>query len=122
MLLLIWVAVKSDKVYKIRLKLNLPRQNIRPHAPIAGEAVERVFEGGGAVVFEEKVAYPCEGVALQHAVQNQHRLARQNGCNYQDEANAGSHKMQAARGLIAVLAQIKRVKLGEEGEFFVAIC
>jgi hypothetical protein len=46
------------------LKLDFARQNIRPHAPITGEAVKGVFEGGGAVVFEEEVANPCEGVAL----------------------------------------------------------
>lgn len=70
-LLLIGVAVKSDNFYKIRLKLNFPRQNIRPHAPITGEAVEGIFEGGGAVVFEEEVADPGEGVALQKRDQYQ---------------------------------------------------
>jgi hypothetical protein len=65
MLLLIGVAVKSDNAYKIRLKLNLPRQNIRPHAPVTGEAIEGVFEGGGAVMFEEEVPHPSKGITLQ---------------------------------------------------------
>jgi hypothetical protein len=65
MLLLIGVAVKSDNAYKIRLKLNLPRQNIRPHTPITSEAVKRVFEGGGAVVFEKEVTHPSKGITLQ---------------------------------------------------------
>ena len=56
---------------KTALKLNLPRQNIRPHAPITCEAVEGVFKGGGAVVFEEKVADPRESVALDQRDQNQ---------------------------------------------------
>jgi hypothetical protein len=119
MLLLIWVAVKSDNVYKIHLKLNLPRQHIRPHTPVAGEAVEGVFECGGAVVFEEEVAYPCEGVALKHTVQNQYRLTGQNGCNNQYKTNTGTHEMQSSGCLVAVLAEVEGVKLSEGGEFFV---
>jgi hypothetical protein len=95
------------------LKPNLPRQNIRPHAPITGEAVKGVFEGGGAVVFEEEVAYPCEGVALQHTVQNQHGLTGQDGGDYAQEAYAGAYKMQATRGLVTVFAEVKRVKIVE---------
>jgi hypothetical protein len=121
-LLLISVAVKSDNFYKIRLKLNLSRQNIRPHAPITGEAVEGVFEGGGAVVLEEKVAYPCEGVALDEGGQHQPAVACYECRDKQSQGEAGAHKMQAARGLVAVFAEVEGVKLSKAGEFLVCGC
>lgn len=102
----------------LRLKPHLTAPHIRPHAPVADEAVEGVFEGGGAVVFEEEMADPCEGVALQQSIEDEHGVAGDYGHDNQHKADAGADEVQTAASAIAVLAQVKRVKLGKAAEAF----
>ncbi len=100
------------------LKPHLTAPHISPHAPVADEAVEGVFEGGRAVVFEEEMADPCECVALQQSIEDEHGVARDYGHDNQHKADAGADEVQTAAGAIAVLAQVKRVKVGKAAEAF----
>ena len=102
----------------LRLKPHLTAPHICPHAPVAYEAVEGVFEGGGAVVFEEEMADPCECVALQQSIEDEHGVAGDYGHDNQHKADAGADEVQTAASAIAVLAQVKRVKLGKAAEAF----
>ena len=102
----------------LRLKPHLTAPHIRPHVPVADEAVEGVFEGGGAVVFEEEMADPCEGVALQQSIEDEHGVAGDYGHDNQHKADAGADEVQTAASAIAVLARVKRVKLGKAAEAF----
>jgi len=64
-------------------------------------------------VFEEEMTYPCKGIALQQAEKNKHGVARCDCHHNEHKANAGANEMQTATSTVAVLAQVKRVKLGK---------
>lgn len=46
-------------------ELNLPRPDIRIHAPVAHQAVKRALEAGRLVFLKAKVAQPRKAVAAQ---------------------------------------------------------
>src|SRR5262245_58837705 len=50
-------------------ELDLPGPDVLVHHEISHQAVERVLEGGRAVLLEEEVADPREAVARQQGVQ-----------------------------------------------------
>lgn len=98
---------------KIGSELDLPRPDIRVHVPVAHQAVERAFEAGGFVLFKAEVAQPRKAVAAQQRIHKVLGLARGQQHHQAQQAQGGAHKVQAAAGGIAVLAQVKRVELGK---------
>ena len=69
-------------------------------------------------MFEEEMTDPCEGVALQQTIEDEHGVARDYRHDNQHKADAGADEVQTAASAVAVLAQIKRVKLGKAAEAF----
>ncbi len=55
----------GQRVNTAGLELDAPSQGILEHHPVAHKAVQRVLEGGGAVLFEDEVADPGETITGQ---------------------------------------------------------
>src|SRR5829696_7657006 len=68
-------------------------------------------EGGGTVLFEEKVAHPRERVAGREAGQQPPEVQRGEGVQYREQAEAGADEMQAPANAVSVLGQIERIEL-----------
>ena len=88
-------------------------ENIPPQPPIPHETESGMPERRRLVMFEEKVPYPCEGVALDqsHSQQPPHLCCERRDQKHQ--RNAGPDEMQSARHGIGVFAEIERIKFPE---------
>src|SRR5262245_34825663 len=73
-----------------------------PHAEVAGQAVERVAEGGGLVVLEHEMTKPGEAVPAEHgADQPPHRAGRDQRQRAQHRA-PGADVVQSTRHRVPV--------------------
>ena len=92
-------------------------EGIPQHDPVPEEAVQGVPERGGTVLLEEEMAYPGEAVPGQRQGQQQPAVHGDDGQGEQQQNQQAAAVMQAAADVIAVLAQIEGVELGEGSEF-----
>ena len=95
------------------LNLYLAQPYIPVHRPVPQKAVQRAFEAGGPVFLKTKVAYPGKTIAAEQAVQQILQLASCYQHHQKNQAHAGADKVQATASFVAVLGQVKRVKLAE---------
>lgn len=82
------------------------------HLPVAGEGPQRVGEGGRAVVLDQEMRQPGEGVAGHHGGQQQPPVAEQGGGQQQRQAKTGAGQVDRPGQRLAVLAQIEGPELG----------
>ena len=95
------------------LNLHLTQPDIPVHRPVAHEAVQRAFETCWFVFLKTKVAQPRKAIAAEQAVEQVLRLASGYQHDQENQAQADADKMQATADFVAVLCQVKRVKLSE---------
>src|SRR2546422_11779912 len=88
-------------------------EHVGEHPEVAGEAVERVLEGGGPVALDEEVADPGEAIAEDRHQRQEPPARRDDGVDQgeQDQQRAG--EVEAARAAAAVLGQIERIEVPE---------
>src|SRR5690349_4010072 len=87
-----------------------------PHAKVAGEAVERMPEGGGPVVLEQEVTQPREAVAAGHRTEQEPQVAGGDECQQAQHRSPGADVVERARYRVTVFAQVERVELRETAE------
>jgi phosphoketolase len=94
-------------------KLDLARQHLAKHDPIAEKTIKRMFESGRAIVFKEKMAYPCKTVSTEKGGKEPIRITGK-----QRPADNGKHqraadKVQTPTDEVLMFTQVKQVKLME---------
>ena len=97
----------------LKLKRNLPRHDVPPHAPVTDKAEARVFKSSRPVVLKKEMPDPGEGVTLYQRDQNQPPDLREQRRDEQGQGDAGAHKIQPPRHAVGMFAQIERVEVGE---------
>ena len=73
------------------------------YRPITHEAVQRALKTNGFVFFKAKVANPCKFVVAKQTVQQVLQLPSRYQHGNTHQRQAGTHKIQAAAGLVTVL-------------------
>jgi len=92
-------------------------QDIGKHDPVADQAVERMLEGRGPILFKNEMPDPGKAVAEQgHGQQPPGRQEDPEPQRHQNQQ--GADKMQTPAAQVAVLAQIEGVEIAEAGEGF----
>src|SRR6056297_405349 len=88
-------------------------QHVAEHDPVADQAVQWVFKGGGPVFLKLEMADPGKAVADYRQGQQPQQLAGDQcpGSNEQNEKTA--RKVQTATGYIAVFFKIERIEFRE---------
>src|SRR5262245_26766701 len=92
---------------------DLAGEHVLPHHPIAHETPQRVSEGGGAVLLEEIVTDPREGIAAEQAGQQPPEVQRRERVQQEAEAERGADEMQPPAGAVGVLAEVEGIELAE---------
>src|SRR3954471_19571998 len=75
------------------LEADSPAEHLRPHHPVAGKTVERMFEGGRAVVFEKEMTHPGEPIAEHRQRQQPCPVLRADGGQRNQEHERAADEM-----------------------------
>src|SRR6185503_7256508 len=86
-------------------------QHVLPHHPVAGEAQKRVGEGGGAVLFEEKVPGPGERIAGGEAGEEPPEVQARECVQSRGQPQRSADEVQPPAGAVGMLREVARVEL-----------
>src|SRR5688572_21197594 len=87
-------------------KLESAQVQFPPHPEIAGQAVERVTESRGPVVFEVEMTHPREAVPTDQRAEQPPGIARGDQRQQAQHRPPGPDEMQGARHRVPMLGQV----------------
>src|SRR6185437_9482365 len=109
------LALKSG-LRTATLESDPARQHLPEHHPVADEAVERMAEGGGAILLDRQMRDPRKAVTRDQAAQKPPWIAGgDQGCDAQ-QRQAGAQEMQPPRRAVRMLAEVEGVELRKAGK------
>jgi AraC family transcriptional regulator, regulatory protein of adaptative response / DNA-3-methyladenine glycosylase II len=87
-------------------------KNIKCHAKISSETIERKFESGRTILFDEKMCSPGRSISKNQPGQNpQWLLPGKNTKNHPRHSHADSQQMKGSGQWFGMLAQVVRIKV-----------
>src|SRR5277367_3732719 len=92
-------------------ELNSAGKNVPPKPPITQQAVPRMLERRGPIVFEEKMTHPGKCVSLQKRHRNQPPRLRDSRGKDQRDGGARADEVQPPAGPVCMLSKIKWVEI-----------
>ena len=83
----------------------------RGTSPSRHKAVQRALKTGGLVFLKAEMSHPRKAITAEQAVLQVLRFASRYQHDQACKTETGANEMQATAGLVAVLSQVKRIKL-----------